>query len=581
MQQTKQQDRCHQCSKQVYMRMKIFTRLVLLGSLTVSATFVLSCPVEKCQCIPSTQTIDCQYKGLTAIPKITPSDQVFQEITFENSADSSDESYSDLSNLNRISNIPADTFRGLRVKKINLGNAGVRTLDQRAFSGLETVLEHLVIGGVRVLSPPLDSLQNLKNLTKLELQNYKVPVLRKSFAISSLLRLQSLKLINMKMFHVSENALENFNDLRHLEISGNKQIRFYPATAIWKVPKLEELVFKENGLVKVAAYSFYELANLKSLDLSRNDIETLSPDAFQGVSKRLESIDLTGNALTTDSLSTFSKYNWQNMKNLRLLLNKITRIPKNMFSKMKNLESLELQLNSISEVITDDFRPLVRLENLDLSYNLITNIQANALDLPSIKTLRLSNLNKNKVGTITGIKNAFNGTKMSLDLVDLKENRFNTTDLWREIGRLTTVQELDISDTGLNDLPESVFAKNEKIRKLDINNNNIGPIISASSFNGLQTTLQQLQLVNNGIRTMDSCIFEEFPQLKLLTLYGNPLKCDCKLSGLQTWMKSLGMFYSFIVQAQCAYPPPNEGKMLASVTLGNDANPCWSPSCPK
>lgn len=537
----------------------------------MSATFVSSCPVEKCRCIPDKQIIDCQYKGLTAIPKITPSDEVFQEITFENSADSSDESYSDLTNLNRISNIPADAFRGLKVKKINLGNAGVRKLDQQAFSGLETVLEHLVIGGDRVLSPPFDSLQTLKNLTKLELQNFLYPVLEESFAISSLLRLQSLKLINMQMFHISENALQEFKALRHLEISGNRQIRFYPATAIWKVPTLEELVFKDNGLVKVAGYAFYELKNLKYLDLSRNEIDTLSPNTFQGVSNNLQSIDLTGNALTTNSLSIFSAYDWKSMNNLRILLNKITRIPKSMFSKMKNLESLELQLNSISEILADDFRPLANLENLDLSNNLITNIQANAFDLPSIKTLRLSNLNKNEVKTLIGIKNAFNGTKNSLVLVDLKENKFNTNEMWAEIGGLTEVRELDLSDTGLNELPISAFAKNTLIRKLDLNNNNIGPSLSASSLDGLQKTLQQLQLVNNGIQTMDSCIFNDFPQLKLLTLYGNPLQCDCGLKGLQTWIKSLGMLYSFIVQARCASPGPSAGMMLMSVPL-KDSN---------
>lgn len=555
--------------------METLIHLVLLGSLTIWATFVSSCPVDKCRCIPGKQIIDCQYKGLTAIPKITPSDEVFQEITFENSADSSDESYSDLLNLNRISKIPADAFRGLKVKKINLGNAGIRTLDRQAFSGLEAVLEHLVIGGVRVNPPPFDSLQTLQNLTKLELQNFLYPVLEESFAISSLLRLQSLKLINMQMFHISENALKKFEALRHLEISGNKQIRFYPATAIWKVRTLEELVFKDNGLVKVAGYSFYELANLKSLDLSRNEIDTLSLDAFQGVSNNLQSIDLTGNALTTSSLSTFSAYDWKSMENLRILFNKITRIPKNMFSKMKSLLSLELQLNSISEILADDFRPLVRLEILDLSDNLITNIQANAFDLPSIKTLRLSNLNKNKVNTLIGIKKAFSGTKNSLVLVDLKENRFDTNELWAEIGGLTKVQELDISDTGLNELPKSVFAKNTFIRKLDLNNNNIGPSLSASSFDGLQNTLQQLQLVKNGIRTMDSCIFNDFPRLELLTLYGNPLQCDCRLSGLKKWMESRSMFFSFIVQAQCASPDSKAGEMLASVTFTD----CASTSC--
>lgn len=49
---------------------------------------------------------------------------------------------------------------------------------------------------------------------------------------------------------------------------------------IWKVLILEEFVFKDNGLVKVVGYVFYELKNLKFLDLLWNEIDILSLNIF-------------------------------------------------------------------------------------------------------------------------------------------------------------------------------------------------------------------------------------------------------------------------------------------------------------
>nr|XP_022344038.1 slit homolog 3 protein-like [Crassostrea virginica] len=322
----------------------------------------------------------------------------------------------------------------------------------------------------------------LKNLTDLELQNFVVPTLRKSFAIQSLLQLRSLKLVNMQLRFILKDSLEEFRSLKHLEVSGNRDMRFFPVGAIYSVPSLEELVLKDNGLVKVPGWAFFGLPNLKSLDLSRNQIDTLRPDAFRNVSNTLEKIDLTGNLLTTSSISEFSS----------------------------------------------------------------------ALDLPAIETLRLVNLNKNNAPVV--IENAFRGPKQFLTSVALMENRFNAMDLWNEVARLKSVQELDLSDNGLTNLPRSAFANNTKVKTLTISNNNIGPYLSASQLDGLQASLQQLGLNSNGIQTIDSCLFTEFPKLHMVTLYGNPLSCDCRLRGLKTWMESLDFLYAYLTQAKCASP---------------------------
>lgn len=541
--------------------------------LTLSATKGLLCPVQNCRCIDNQKIIDCRNRGLKAIPKITPSDLVFQEISFENSDDPSDRNNDNNADINRISTIQANAFKGLKVRKINLGRAGVQTLDQQSFSGLESDLEALVLGGNRLSPPPLDSLKMLKNLKDLELQNFVVPTLRKSFAIQSLLQLRSLKLVNMQLRFILKDSLEEFRSLKHLEVSGNRDMRFFPVGAIYSVPSLEELVLKDNGLVKVPGWAFFGLPNLKSLDLSRNQIDTLRPDAFRNVSNTLEKIDLTGNLLTTSSISEFSRYDWERLKNLRLLYNKITRIPINFSTKMRNLEFLELELNAISEITSVDFRPLTRLKYLDLSDNLITKIWPSALDLPAIQTLRLVNLNKNNAPVV--IENAFRGPKQFLTSVALMENRFNAMDLWNEVARLKSVQELDLSDNGLTNLPRSAFANNTKVKTLTISNNNIGPYLSASQLDGLQASLQQLGLNSNGIQTIDSCLFTEFPNLHMVTLYGNPLSCDCRLRGLKTWMESLDFLYAYLTQAKCASPESVRGVMLTSAGLtGSGGGSC-------
>ncbi|XP_048749071.2 slit homolog 2 protein-like [Ostrea edulis] len=539
----------------------------VIGLLTISLSLGLECPVKECTC--KNKIINCRNKGLTSIPEITPSSR-YREITFENSVDPTEKIHSNNPKLNKISILHANAFKGLKVEKINLGKAGVREVRDGAFSGLETSLKDLVLGGAHVNQPPLYSLEGLEKLKRLELQNFVLNTLKKSlFAIDNLFRLESLKLINMKTHFVLEDSLEDFKNLKHLEISGNPNLKFYPASAIWRVKSLQELVFKNDGIVKVPGWAFYDLPNLKLLDLSRNEIRTIRPGAFKNVSATLEKLDLTGNALTTDSLQTFTTYDWKNLRNLRILYNKITGLPDNMFSKMEKLESLEMQLNALRRLTSNDLTPLTNLKHLDLSDNLITEIQADALNLPALQTLRLLNLNT--VKSVVSINNAFGGVKGALVKVDMKENNFRGNELWGEIAHLTNVTELDISETGLNELPKSAFINNKQIQKLGMSKNNLGPSLSADQLNGLQGSLEQLRLNNNRLQSLDNCIFEkQFPKLKLVTLYGNPLKCDCALGGLQKWLKGRPFFFSYIVQAVCASPTSEVGKNLRKATLKDD-----------
>ncbi|XP_014470842.1 PREDICTED: leucine-rich repeat-containing protein 15-like isoform X2 [Dinoponera quadriceps] len=169
--------------------------------------------------------------------------------------------------------------------------------------------------------------------------------------------------------------LSAFHNLRHLSVAGN--------------------------MISTIYSDFSGLNNLTYLNLSRNEISSLSSGAFQKL-LQLETLDLSQNKIQ----EVIKMSSAINVTTLLLSCNKIQKVPANAFQQMPELRELSLKANLIEEVDVNSFAYLNYLETLDLSDN------------------KLSSLPEGWTG-------AFN----SLQILDLSENKF------------TSLESLSLSNT--------------------------------------------------------------------------------------------------------------------------------------
>lgn len=92
-------------------------------------------------------------------------------------------------------------------------------------------------------------------------------------------------------YDVTVAGLEN-PVVQAIYFSGNKNIEFLPLSIYKKFPNLEAYLAKGSAVKEISALNFARLLNLKSLDLSCNQIEFIPDDCFHGLTK-LYKIDLS------------------------------------------------------------------------------------------------------------------------------------------------------------------------------------------------------------------------------------------------------------------------------------------------
>jgi len=188
-----------------------------------------------------------------------------------------------------------------------------------------------------------------------------------------------------------------------------------------------------------------------------------------------------------DGLTQIPQVN--NLRELRLDNNQITRIHPNTFQGLGNLRNLNLDNNQIIQIHPNTFQELGNLRLLFLRYNRITKIHPDAfLGLNNLQHLYLF------VNQITQIHaNAFQGLN-NLRWLDLSNNQITKIqpDTFRGLG---TLRNLSLSDNQITQIHPNIFLGLGNLRNLNLDNNQITQI-HPNTFLGLGN-LRELFLFNN------------------------------------------------------------------------------------
>lgn len=292
-------------------------------------------------------------------------------------------------------------------------------------------------------------------------------------------------------------------------------------------------------------------ADTQNLYIFQNGIDTLLQDDFKGLGE-LALLDLSQNELTEIPEGVFGMLS--KLRNLDLSSNIITHIRKDSFSGLVQLERLYLHGNLIQSIHSEAFKGLEMLLELKLQGNQLSSLPS--LRFPRLLLLDLSNNNIPSLGPSDLQIPHLEALKVaSLGLTSLDD---------KLIASMENLHELDISMNQLTEIPPALKQDSLKgLIKLSLAGNPLGEL-RVEDF-GKLTALQELDLSGLNLQGLPPSFLQMFPRLSQLTAAENPFNCLCPLAWFPVWLKEKGVNLRRPEETRCHFPLVNAGKKLSAL----------------
>ncbi|KAL4230756.1 Leucine rich repeat containing 32 [Mactra antiquata] len=524
----------------------------LIGSV-ISQTCVS--PTTSCNCFVDEhgkKIINCRYKRLTQIPTFTATGIIYDEIIFQ----STEETGQCMFDCNNITTLNINAFSNLKVRKIDLRNNPLSNVNFDAFGNLVDHLQELLIEGNGQVDPPYNAIAVLENLQTLHLENYISSRIQIPDAILPLPRLRSLTLKKWKNLQTLDSKVFSImSGLTSFKLLNLPSMIQLPVSTIQSFHHLMMIEVTDTGIQSIPAGLFNPIQPLTDVTIQHNNnIQHVDDKAFTGITDTAINLDLVENRIT--NLRFLSSGNWTKLKELNIAYNyHIGTIPTGIFQTTPFITNLQCQDIGLTEVNEDMFLNLPNLHLIELSYNNIQNVQAGAFrNSPNLSELYLGR--QDTKGTFLKFhENAFNGIESMLKVLSLNDNKLILSQAWNEIQKLTNLETLELENVGITNIPNMVFVNNTKLQSINLSNNNISTI-NQQTFYGPINGLKYIDLNNNKITTIDSCVLNDFSTKPTLYLSGNPLHCDCNLVWLYDWLYAGQSMDTVYTLGSCVTPPP-------------------------
>uniref|UniRef100_A0A8C5PPN6 Leucine rich repeat neuronal 1 n=1 Tax=Leptobrachium leishanense TaxID=445787 RepID=A0A8C5PPN6_9ANUR len=332
--------------------------------------------------------------------------------------------------------------------------------------------------------------------------------------------------------------LQELTNLTELDLSQN-HFQSIEDLSVSNLSRLITLYLEENQLTELPDYCLKDLENLEELYINHNQINLIGPRAFSGLGKLLR-LHLNANRLSIIDPRWF-----QDLPNLEILMigeNPVTSLQNLNFQPLGRLHSLVLAGMELEYIPENAFFGLDYLESLSFFDNRLTEVPKEALK--NLSLLKFLDLNKNPISRIR-----------SGDFKDM---------LHLEELSLNSMEDLERIDAGaFKNLPELV--------KLEICNNPWLTYLDPDSFVTNVGSLKTILLNNNRLPMVPQKVFKSLPGLTEISLYSNPLRCDCQ----NNWK---GLSSLRLIEAQatlCTSPPLVSGHLFQEIQ-----GQAWLNRCP-
>ena len=273
---------------------------------------------------------------------------------------------------------------------------------------------------------------------------------------------------------------------------------------------LRELQLGDCQLQNVPVGMLNGMEELRHLHMWGNKIKKLPPGFFKSCTN-LRELLLWGNQLEEINDNTFAGL-W-GLRKLDLDKNKISLLHKDAFRHLSNLEVIHLGENEIKTISSETFLFVGNLKVLNLDGNRIEHVYGKAFDgLINLVTLALDH---NNISFLPG--EAFTNLR-NLTTILLHKNQLEA--VWpKTFAGQKSLYLLNLSDNRLASLPDGILKQNHRLRSFYADNNKL-------------QTVQRCILSNRRLAQAS---------LRTLSLLGNQIQCDCRLTWLVEIHESKGV----------------------------------------
>ncbi|CAD5219599.1 unnamed protein product [Bursaphelenchus xylophilus] len=284
-----------------------------------------------------------------------------------------------------------------------------------------------------------------------------------------------------------------------------------------------ELRLEQNHITQIPKDVFKPMKNLRRLDLSKNNIHTVDPEAFSGLSS-LNTLVLYANNITDLPEGVFDP-----LVELQLLLlnaNKLQCLRKDLFKKQGMLNLLSLYDNEIKSIANGTFQPLKMLQTLHLARNplicdcnlewLAEYLHHHPIETSGAKCEGPKRMAKKKLGSVAASSFRCKGSEIFVT----KSAGEYFIDNACPAGCFCHHTVVDCSGRELDQVPEELPHFTTELR---LNKNNLKEIKVSDGFGGLKN-LRKLDLGQNQIKNIENGALDGMQNLKELNLSSNHIR---------------------------------------------------------
>lgn len=325
---------------------------------------------------------------------------------------------------------------------------------------------------------------------------------------------------------LANNSFHHLKELKSLHIEFCK-LKEIPVKAFWGLGELSNLTVRTYNsewgeiFLKVIPGSLSPLQKLARLDLSRNNMPTLTPSLLCAL-PNLQHLNLSHNDFSEVVNLGFAATNRTpcpvHVQHLDLTRNRLKVLSDHGFSALRHLRTLYLQNNRISRAEDTALSGLGKLKTLDLSNNLLVALPPGFLKGSELLTeLHLQNNSMSVLppGLFAGLQ--------QMMVLDLSHN--SLTSQWLNgdtFADMTRLVVMDLSYNKLSHLESATFRSQYSLQVLQLHHNELVSI-SDNAFSSLYN-LQSLVLTNNNLTYIDALTFTGLQMLMVLSLDFNSIQ---------------------------------------------------------
>ena len=425
----------------------------------------------------------------------------------------------------------------LSLNSFVLAQNDIGHLDDKSLVGYN-VFGILDLGHCNIRNISENAFRSLPELTGIDLSFNNLSDIRNNIFSPCNRSLQLIELTGNQVHSLNlEKQFPGLNSLTHFHLNKNT-IRSIKGN-FSMFPRLFHLDISENSMRIIRSNILQNTSRLHSLFLHNNRITNISEDAFSGCLS-LQFLNLSINLLESLSPTTFSEM--PELLDLNLSNNKLRFLYQNTFSMCRKLLVLNLSMNLLHFVTSGALQGLFSLQLLDVSFNKIEEISRDAFSrcdqklrckqMEATPPLKYFNVSNNRLRVI----------ELTLDTHDLVSvnvsNNFLHTIDKKMFSKCSNLTSLSVRFNTISYIPLEVSDTNfPNLTYLDFGFNKLISLKSEALVR--MTSLQEVYLDNNMIKTIATKSLQKLTKLKIFHLRNNSLSCRCSLLDFKDWTSSM------------------------------------------